>query len=102
MAMSRWDQFEVWVMTKGEWQQVGHFQDLDLASAVFRNRSYRQKLIHAVYEGETLVSQDVLAEIGRTRETPETPEEETNGNSKKKPGSVFLDGMRKRKSQAKI
>jgi len=66
-------------MKKGVWEQVGHFNDLELASAVFRNRSYRQKLIHAVYEDEKILSQDVIAEVGRTRETPE---EETNGHKK--------------------
>jgi|SRR5271154_4094399 len=97
--MARWEQFEVWAMTKGEWQQVGHFNDLDLASAVFRNRSYRQKLIHAVYEGETLLSQDVLAEVGRTRENPE---EETNGTGKKKPGRALLNGLMKGQLKVKL
>jgi len=97
--MVRWEQFEVWAMTKGEWQQVGHFNDLDLASAVFRNRTYRQKLIHAVYEGEELISSDVLAEIGRTRETRE---EETNGHVKRKPARAILDGLLKGKLKVKL
>jgi len=99
MGMARWEQFEVWAMTNGEWHQVGHFNDLELASAVFRNRTYRQKLIHAVYDGESLLSQDVLAEVGRTRESPE---QESNGNIKKKPGRVILNGLMKGKLKVKL
>ena len=91
--MARWDQYEVWAMTKGEWRQVGHFNDLELASAVFRNRTYRQKLVHSVYEDDKLLSQDVLAEVGRTRETPEA---ETNGTAKKKPSRSIVSAIFKR------
>jgi len=97
--MARWEQFEVWAMTKGVWEQVGHFNDLDLASAVFRNRSYRQKLIHAVYEDDAMVSQDVIAEIGRTRETRE---EDENGNAQKKPAKSVFSNLMSKKLKVKI
>ena len=69
-TMSRWEQYEVWVLTKGKWEVVAHFSDMEVASAVFRNRTYRQKLVHAVYEDGNRVSEDVMAEVGRTREEP--------------------------------
>jgi hypothetical protein len=66
--MARWEQYEVWASTKGKWGLVAWFVDLDVASAVFRNRTYRQRLVHAVYEDGKLVQQDVIAEVGGTRE----------------------------------
>ena len=69
-TMARWEQYEVWVLTKGKWEVVAHFSDMEVASAVFRNRTYRQKLVHAVYEDGNRVSEDVMAEVGRTREEP--------------------------------
>lgn len=86
-------------MTKGVWEQVGHFNDLDLASAVFRNRSYRQKLVHAVYEDDAMVSQDVIAEVGRTRETEDEAE---NGNGQKKPSKSVFSSLMGKKLKVKI
>jgi hypothetical protein len=68
--MARWEQFEVWVFNKGKWELVAQFNEFDVASAVFRNRTYRQKLVHAVYEDGNRVSEDIMAELGRTREEP--------------------------------
>lgn len=68
--MARWEQFEVWVYNKGKWELVAHYNDFDVASAVFSNRTYRQKLVHAVYEDNNRVSEDIMAELGRTREEP--------------------------------
>jgi hypothetical protein len=68
--MARWEQYEVWVLTKGKWEVVATFSDMEVASAVFKNRTYRQKLVHAVYEDGNRVSEDVMAEVGRTREEP--------------------------------
>jgi hypothetical protein len=68
--MPRWEQYEVWVMNQGKWELVAQFNDLEVASAVFRNRTYRQRLIHAVYEDNKVVQQDVIAEVGSTREEP--------------------------------
>lgn len=62
------EQYEVWVKNKERWDLVATFRDFDAASAVFRNRTYRQRLLMAVYENGQLVRQDVLAEVGRTRE----------------------------------
>ncbi len=68
--MARLEQFEVWASTKGQWGLVAAFLDIDVASAVFKNRTYRQRLIHAVYEDGKPVQQDILAEVGGTREEP--------------------------------
>jgi hypothetical protein len=66
----RWEQYEIWAATKGQWGLVAYFQDFDVATAVFRNRTYRQRLVHAVYEDGKVVQQEVLAEVGGTRELP--------------------------------
>lgn len=68
--MERLEQYEVWASTKGQWGLVAAFLDLDIASAIFRNRMYRQRLIHAIYEDGKLVQKDILAEVGGTREEP--------------------------------
>ena len=68
--MARLEQFEVWASTKGQWGLVASFSDMDVAAAVFKNRTYRQRLIHAVYEDGKRVQADVLAEVGGTREEP--------------------------------
>jgi hypothetical protein len=68
--MPRWEQYEVWAMNKGKWELIAHFMDLDVASAVFKNRTYRQKLVHAVYEDGKVVQQEIIAEVGSTREEP--------------------------------
>jgi hypothetical protein len=68
--MASWEQYEIWVENKGRWDLVASFVDFEVASAVFRNRTYRQRLIHAVYEENKLVRQDVVAEVGSTRQEP--------------------------------
>ncbi|MEO5936794.1 MAG: hypothetical protein ABIP81_06235 [Terriglobales bacterium] len=68
--MARLEQYEVWASTKGQWGLVAAFLDIDVASAVFKNRTYSQRLIHAVYEDGKLVQRDILAEVGGTREEP--------------------------------
>lgn len=66
--MGRWEQYEVWVQDGAKWEMIASFSDSELASAVVRTRSNRMRLIHAIYEEGKLVSQDVLAEVGATRE----------------------------------
>jgi hypothetical protein len=66
----RAEQYEIWVENRGRWELVCWFASFDVASSVFANRTYRQRLIHATYENGTLVQQEVLAEVGRTREEP--------------------------------
>jgi hypothetical protein len=66
----RTEQYEIWVDHHGKWEMVAGFASLDVASAVFANRTYRQRLMRAIYEDGKLVQQEVLAEVGRTREQP--------------------------------
>ena len=67
--MARWEQYEVWIHNHGKWELIASFSDFEMASAVARNHVSRMRLIHAVYEDRKLVSQDLLAELGMTRDT---------------------------------
>lgn len=62
--------YEIWVEEQGRWVLVAAFASFDVASAVVANRTYRQRLVHSVYQDGKLAQQEVLAEVGRTREAP--------------------------------
>ena len=64
------EQYEVWSLKAGKWDLAAWFPDFEVASAVMRKRTYRTRLIHAVYEGNQRMKEDVLAELGATREHP--------------------------------
>jgi hypothetical protein len=66
----QWDQYEVWGLAGEKWEMLAWFHDFDVASAVVRNRTSRTRLIHAVYDDARRVQEDILAEIGSTREQP--------------------------------
>jgi hypothetical protein len=66
----RVEQYEIWVDNHGKWEMIAWFTSFDVASAVFATRSYRQRLVRATYEDGRLMQQEVLAELGRTREEP--------------------------------
>jgi hypothetical protein len=66
----RAEQYEIWVENRGKWELVAWFAEFPVASAVFATRTYRQRLVHATYDDGQLVAQEVLAEVGRTREEP--------------------------------
>lgn len=66
----RWDHFEVWADKAGNWELVGAFASLDVATAVARNYTYRMKLIHSVFEDGKRVEEQTLAQLGSTREQP--------------------------------
>lgn len=66
--MARWEQYEIWIHDRGKWDLIASFNDFEVASAVARNHASRMRLVHAIYEDHKLVSQDVLAELGITRE----------------------------------
>ena len=65
--MPRWERYEIWVQKGGQWEIVSAFADFEIASAVARSRSSRMRLVHATYEGDKIVTQDVLVELGATR-----------------------------------
>jgi hypothetical protein len=66
----RWEHFEVWAEKSGKWEMVGVFADIDVAAAVARNYTYRMRLLHAVFEEGKRVQEDLLAELGTTRDKP--------------------------------
>jgi hypothetical protein len=68
--MARWEQYEIWVQNGVKWEMLASFQDFDVASAVARNRSSKMKLMLATYEDSTVISKDVIAELGATRTEP--------------------------------
>jgi hypothetical protein len=68
--MSRFQQFEVLELVGSDWEMVASFRDFEVASALLRHRSTRVRLVGAVYEDGRLVEQDVIAEVGSTREQP--------------------------------
>ena len=66
----RFEQYEIWVLNGERWEMLSWFRDLEVASAVARGRSRRVRLIHAVYEGSKRVQEEIIAEVGDTREKP--------------------------------
>jgi hypothetical protein len=66
--MARWEQYEIWAQNGAKWEMVAAFDDFEVASAVARNRSSRMRLIHASYEDSRRVAEDVIAELGTTRQ----------------------------------
>lgn len=68
--MSRWEQFEIWEYNGGRWEFIAAFRDFDVANVMARRRTYRVRLMHVTYEAGTRVSEEVLAEIGETRQHP--------------------------------
>jgi len=64
----RFEQYEIWVLQGKRWELSSSFAEFELASAVANTYKYRMRLIHAVYENGACVHQDVLLEMGATRE----------------------------------
>ena len=66
----RFEQYEIWVLNGERWEMVSWFRDFEVASAVARGRSRRVRLIHAVYKGSKRLQEEIIAEVGDTREEP--------------------------------
>ena len=66
----RFEQYEVWKLVGDAWEIIAWFTDFAVASAVAGNYSYRMRLVHAVFENGQRTHEDVLAEVGATREHP--------------------------------
>jgi hypothetical protein len=66
--MLRCEQFEVWAQNGAKWEMIASFSDFEVAYAMARNRSTKMRLIHAVYANGKIIEQDVLAEVGTTRQ----------------------------------
>jgi hypothetical protein len=68
--VARFQQFEVWQMNEGKWEFVSAFQEFDVAYSVAKNRKNRVRLLKVTYENGTSVEQEVIAEVGTTRNDP--------------------------------
>jgi hypothetical protein len=68
--MARFEQFEVWEFNRGRWDFIASFRDFDVAQVMASKRRYRVRLMHVVYENGKAVDQQVLSEIGVTRDEP--------------------------------
>jgi uncharacterized DUF497 family protein len=69
--MERWEQYEIWAPASGEsrWQFVAAFHDFDIASAVAKKRGTHVRLIQAKYIDGKLAEQQVILDLGKTRQT---------------------------------
>jgi len=68
--VTRFQQFEVWQMNRGRWEFVACFLEFDVAYALTKNRNERVRLLKVTYENGAPVEQEVIAEVGATREEP--------------------------------
>jgi hypothetical protein len=68
--MARFEQFEIWEFNDGRWNFIASFKDFDVAHAMARTRRYRVRLMQVGYDGGKAVDQQVLTEIGATRNEP--------------------------------
>ncbi len=66
----RVEQYEIWILNGERWELTSCFCELEVASAVARSRSRRVRLIRAVYDEGKRVQEEVIAEVGATREKP--------------------------------
>jgi hypothetical protein len=68
--MARWKQYELWVQSsENKWEMVGVFPDAEMPALLARARNARARLIEVLYDGSKLLAQEVIAEIGVSRET---------------------------------
>ncbi|HLJ90602.1 MAG TPA: hypothetical protein VKZ53_27585 [Candidatus Angelobacter sp.] len=65
--MIRTEQYEVWTQKGERWEMLGSFQELDMATALTKNRSGRQRIICVTYEYGKMISQESIAELGTPR-----------------------------------
>ena len=70
MTLTEWQQYELWAEKKGQWGKVASFREFDLASTVLRNYKYRMRMVRVSYEGGAAVVNEVLVEVGATRQEP--------------------------------
>jgi len=64
--MIRQEQYEIWVQSGiSKWHILGSFRDLDVASALAKNRSGRTRLICVTFEHGKMISQESVAELGK-------------------------------------
>jgi hypothetical protein len=66
----RWEQTEIWERKGEKWEMTSSWREFDVATAVARSKNAPMRLVHSVYDDARRVSEDVLAELGATREHP--------------------------------
>ncbi len=66
--MARLEQFEVLQFHDDKWELVAAFQELELATEVARNRRSNVRVVRAVYEGGKKVAEEILLDLGSTRD----------------------------------
>jgi hypothetical protein len=70
--MAKWKQYELWAQTsENKWEMVGVFPETALPTAVARTRTGRCRLIEVLYDGNKLLGQEVIAEMGLPSERAE-------------------------------
>jgi hypothetical protein len=57
-------------MSRGRWEFVASFLEFDVAYAVAKNRNERVRLLKVTYENGAPIEQEMIAEVGATREQP--------------------------------
>jgi hypothetical protein len=68
-VMAKWKQYELWVQAgEQKWEIVGVFPDTEVPTAVAGKRRGRARLIEMLFDGDKLLGQEVIAEIGLGRE----------------------------------
>ena len=68
--MAGFQQFEIWQMKEQQWEFVASFPDQETAYELARNRKQRVRLLKVRYENGAAVEQEVIAEVGATRNQP--------------------------------
>jgi hypothetical protein len=63
--MAKWSQYELWVQTgKNKWEMIGIFPDPEMPTTLARARSLRARLIEVRYDGDKMLEQEIIVEIG--------------------------------------
>ncbi len=68
--MARFEQYEIWEFNHGRWEMAASFPDFELAKELVRQRHGRVRLLRVVYDDAKRINEEVLSEIGTTREKP--------------------------------
>ncbi|HKF21145.1 MAG TPA: hypothetical protein VKE93_06220 [Candidatus Angelobacter sp.] len=69
--MAKWSQYELWIQTgKNKWEMVGIFPDAELPTTLAKARSRRARLIEVRYDGDKMLEQEIIAEIGTGENKP--------------------------------
>jgi len=57
-------------MSDGKWEFVSSFPEFEVAYSVAKNRKSRVRLLKVTYENGVSVEQEIIAEVGETRDEP--------------------------------